>query len=117
MSHETLITLRVRAMALRNDHERVSQQQLIVRRRQDGGWNVDEDRDGGVAIEGVAAEEDGCDDASAEVTGQIGREGVVGEAPDHDGVYKTDDEWCSCGCDERVRGVKSCPDDDALFKG
>ena len=112
----------------------VAHQQLVEAGGEDGGRDVDKDRNPGVAVvsgEGFFAEEDGGDDAGTEVTGHVGGDGVLGEAPDlvgeeselgpwrtmgvegkggayHDSVGQTDCEGYGLRAHEWVGGIKTC---------
>ncbi|KAL9107398.1 MAG: hypothetical protein Q9227_007682 [Pyrenula ochraceoflavens] len=94
----------------------IADQELVVGRGEDGGGDVDQDRNPGVRVvkgEGFLAEEDGGHDAGAQVTREVCGDGVGGEAPDHDAVGETDGEGDADGGDEGVGGVEAGPDDDA----
>lgn len=104
-----MLMLRV---ALANLLQTVPYQKLIVARRKDGRRHVHQNRDPWVAVvegEGFATEEDCGDDARAEVTGQVGRDGVHGKAPDHGCVGEADGEGDRDGGDEGVGGVEAGP--------
>lgn len=94
MSAKTFFTTLMRRVACGDLLQRIPHQHLIVRSREDGGWDVDQNGDPGIVLigENFSAEEDGGDDASAQVSGQVGRDGDTGEAPDHTRVGQTDDE-------------------------
>ena len=102
-------------MPLPNLTQTIPHQQLIVSRREQRRRDVDQNRDPAIIHIGerFAAEEDGRHDPRAQVTGQIGRDGDVGEAPDHGGVGKADCKGGAGGGDEGVRGVEAGPDYDA----
>lgn len=92
MAHEPLLAILMSAMALRDGLEGVSLNGLIDDRSEDGSGDVDEDGNGSVGVEGVAAVENGGDDARAQVTRQVGGDGDVCKAPDHVGVGDADYE-------------------------
>lgn len=60
----------------------------MVRRREERGRHVDQDADPGAVLvaKGLVAEEDGGDDARAQVTSQVSADAGVGQAPSNDGV-------------------------------
>lgn len=94
----------------------IAHDELVVAGGEDGGGHVDEDGDPRVATigEGLAAEEDGGDDARAQVARQVGADADVREAPHHRRVREADHERRGGGRDERVGWVERRPDDDAL---
>lgn len=94
----------------------VPHEELVVARGEDGGGDVDEDADPGVAVvkgEGLLAEEDGGDHPRAQVPGQVRGDGVARETPDHGRVRDADRKGDRHGADERVGRVQARPDDDA----
>lgn len=102
-------------MPLANRTQTIPHQKLIIPRREDGRGDIHQDGDPAIVEigEGFAAEEDGGDDAGAQVTGEVGADGDVGEAPDHGAVGQADGEGRADGGDERVGRVEVGPDDDA----
>ncbi len=102
-------------MPLGNLPQTIPHQKFIVPGREDGGGDIDQDGDPAVVkiSEGFAAEENGGHDPGAEIAGQVGADGDVGEAPDHGGVGEADGEGGAGGGDEGVGGVEVCPDDEA----
>ena len=115
MSLQPLLTILMSRMTFSNLTEGIPHQKLIIARCEDGSGDVDEDGDPGVIVvgEGLAAEEDGCHDAGAEISGQVGGDGDVGEGPDHGRVGHADGERGSGGGDEGVGRVQAGPDDEA----
>ena len=68
MPRQSLISTLVRAVSLCDLRQGVTHEELVIARGKDGGGDVDEDGDPGVAVveaEGFAAEEDGGDDTCA----------------------------------------------------
>ena len=102
-------------MPLPNLAQTVPHQKLVIRRREQRRRNIDQDRDPAVMhiAERFPAKEDGRHDPRAQVAGQVGGDGDVGEAPDHGGVGEADGEGSAGRGDERVRGVEAGPDDEA----
>ena len=99
-------------MALANLLQTISHQQLIVACREYRRLYVHQNTNPRIRRKGVRAEEDGSYDARAEVTGEIGGDGVSCEAPDHDGVGNADGEGYRNGGDEGVCRVKARPNHD-----
>lgn len=93
----------------------ISHQKNIVTGREDGGGDIKQDGDPAVVEigEGFAAEEYGGHDPDAEIAGEVGADGDVGEAPDHGCVGEADGEGGAGGGDEGVGGVEVRPDDEA----
>ena len=100
-------------MALANLPQTISHQQLIVACREYRRRYVHQNTNPRIGRKGARAEEDGSYNARAEVTGEIGGDGVSCEAPDHNGVGDADGEWYGNGGDEGVCRVKARPDHDA----
>ena len=115
MSMQPLLSVLMHRMPLPNLTQAVPHQKLIVPRCEQGRRYVHQDRNPAVVHvrETFAAEENGGDDTSAQVTSQIGGDGDVGEAPDHGAVGETDGEGGSGGGNEGVGGIETGPDDDA----
>ena len=115
MPLQPLLPILMHRMPLPNLTQAIPHQQLIVPRREERRRHVDQNRDPAVIHigEGFAAEEDGRHDPRAKVTGHVGGDGDVGEAPDHGGVGEADCKGGAGGGDERVRGVEAGPDHDA----
>jgi hypothetical protein len=112
---QALVALGMLCMALVNLLQAVSHQELVVTCGEDRGGDVDQNRDPRVRAgerESLAAEEDGGDDPGAKIPGEICRDCVSSEAPDHGGVRNADGERYRLGADERIGWVKACPDDD-----
>lgn len=64
---------------------------LVIPRRKNRCGHIDQDRNPAIVSEAedlATAEEDGGDDARAQVTRQVGADGDIGEAPDHGRVGK-----------------------------
>lgn len=115
MSLQPLLPLLMHRVALADLAQAIPHQELVVARREERRGHVDQDGDPAVVhvAEGLAAEEDGGHDARAQVAGEVGGDGDVGEAPDHGGVREADGERGAGRGDERVRRVETGPDDDA----
>lgn len=67
MSLKALFTTLMRRVPFGDLLQRIPHQHLIVRSREDGGWDVDQNGNPGIMFigENFSAEEDGSDDASA----------------------------------------------------
>ena len=115
MPLQPLLPVLMNRMALPNLTQTVPHQKLIIPCCEDRRRHIDQDGNPAVIIvrERLAAEEDGRDDAGAEVTRQIRRDGDVGEGPDHGGVGHADGEGRGGGGDEGVGRVEARPDDEA----
>ena len=115
MPLQTLLPILMHRMPLPNLTQAIPHQKLIIRRREQRRRHIDQD--GNPAIIHIAkrfaAKEDGRHDPRPEVSGQVGGDGDVGEAPNHGGVREADGEGGAGGGDEGVRGVEAGPDDDA----
>lgn len=112
---QALLPLGMLCMALVNLLQAVSHQELVVACGEDRGGDVDQNRDPRVRAgvrESLAAKEDGGDDPSAKIPGEIRRDRVSGEAPDHRGVRDADGKRNRLRADERICGIKARPDDD-----
>lgn len=113
---QALVALGVLGVALVDLLQAVAHEELVVACGEDGGGDVDEDGDPRVRTrkgEGFAAEEDGGDDARAQVTREVRRDGVACESPYHGRVGQADGEGHGLRADERVGWVQARPDDDA----
>lgn len=60
----------------------------------------------------LAAEEDGRDDATAEITREVGADAVPAKAPDHAAVREADGVGGRVRGDEGVGGIEGGPDDE-----
>lgn len=102
-------------MPLPNLTQTIPHQKLIVRRREQRRRHIHQYRYPTVIQirKGFAAEKYGGDNAGAEVTGQVGGDGDVGEAPDHAAVGEADGVRGAGGGDEGIGWVEAGPDDDA----
>ncbi len=102
-------------MPLPNLAQTIPHQKLIIPRREQRRRHIDQDRDPAIIhiAKRLAAEENRRHDPRAQVTGEVGGDGDVGEAPDHGGVGEADGKGGAGGGDEGVRGVEAGPDDDA----
>lgn len=114
MAYQAILTLLMAAMAFGEREEAVALDDLVYTGGEEGGGHVDEDGDGGVAVEGVAAPEDGGHDAGSEVASEVRGDGYVGEAPDHVGVGHADYERSGGRGYKGVGGIKDGPDYYAL---
>ena len=115
MPLQPLLPILMHRMPLPNLTQTVPHQELVIPRREQRRRHIDQDGDPAVVHvgEGFAAEEDGGHDPRAQVSGQVGGDGDVGEAPDHGGVGEADGEGGAGGGDEGVGGVEAGPDYDA----
>ena len=116
MPLQPLISMLMLRMATLDLLQAVSHQELVVPRCEDGGGDVDQDGDPGVAVvdaEDLAAPEDGCNDSGSEISGQVGGDAIGREAPNHCGVGHADGEWDGDWAHEGVGGVQGSPDYDA----
>ena len=102
-------------MPLPNLTQTIPHQQLIIPRREQRRRHINHDRDPAIIHIGerFAAEEDGRHDPRAQITGEVGGDGDVGEAPDHGGVGEADGKGGAGGGNEGVRRVEAGPDYDA----
>lgn len=73
MPRQALLPILMPIVILPNQIQTIPHQELIVPRREQGSRHVDQDGDPRVVVVGedFAAEEDGGDDAGAQVTGEI----------------------------------------------
>ena len=115
MPLQPLLPVLMDRMSLPNLTQTIPHQHLIVPRREQRRRHIDQDRDPAIIHIGerFAAEEDGRHDPRAKVTGQVGGDGDVGEAPDHSAVCEADGKGGAGGGDEGVRGIEAGPDYDA----
>ena len=102
-------------MSLPNLTQTIPHQKLIIPRREQRRRHIDQDSNPAVIhiAERLPAKEYSRHDPRSQITGEICRDGDVGEAPDHGGVCETDGKGSAGGRDEGVGGVETCPDYDA----
>ena len=112
MQRQPFLPIFMLRMTLANLLQAISHQQLIVARREDRCRHVHQNTNPRIRGKGVGAEEDGSYDTRAEVTGEIGGDGVSCEAPDHDRVGDADSKGYRDRGDEGVCRVKARPDHD-----
>jgi hypothetical protein len=115
MPMEALHPVLMLPMPLSNVLQTIPHEKLIVGSCEDGGRHIDQDGYPAVihVAESLAAEKDGRHNPGAEVSGQVGGDGVCGETPDHVGIGEADGVWGSSWGDEGVSWVQACPNDDA----
>lgn len=92
VSGQAFLPFFVYIMSLPNDSKAVSQEQLIHASGKESCGNVSQYSNSSIAIECITSVEDGCHNSCSQISGEVGRDGCVREAPYHIGVRKTDDE-------------------------
>ena len=115
MPHQAVIPFLVPRMSAVDLLQTVADEELIVSCREKRGGDINQNADPAVSVverEGLAAEKDGRHNASAQITSEVGGDGVAGEAPDHDSIRQADGEGDTRCRDEGIRGIETGPDHD-----
>ena len=92
VSRQALLSVLVPGMAFGNVRQAITENYLIESRGCKSGRDVHEDGDCRVLRESTSPIEDCSHESSPEIASHVGRDGDVGEAPDHGSICKTNDE-------------------------
>lgn len=113
MAHQSIIALCVSGMSLGDLGQAVADHKLVEGCCEQSCGDIDQYGDPRVAVvvrEGFFAEEDGGNDAGAQISGRVGGDRVDCETPDHCCIHQPDGEGHANGRDEGICRIQASPD-------